>query len=43
MLLPPGHYGIRAPGGPPMQFDVTEQEPDQRRIEVQAGDRPIDR
>ena len=42
MLLPPGHYGTRAPGGPPIQFDVTEQDPDQRTIEVQAGDRPID-
>jgi hypothetical protein len=43
MLLPPGRYGTRAPGGPPLQFEVTEQDPDQRRVEVEAGDHPLNR
>jgi len=37
ILLPPGKYGTRAPGGLPLQFEVTEQDPDQRRIEVGAA------
>ena len=37
MLLPPGRYGTRAPGGPPVQFEVTDQDPDQRRIELEAA------
>jgi hypothetical protein len=36
MLLPPGRYGTRAPGGPPVQFEVTDHDPDQRRIELEA-------
>ena len=36
ILLPPGKYGTRPPGGPPVQFEVTEQDPDQRTIEVDA-------
>ena len=36
ILLPPGKYGTRAPGGAPVQFEVTEQDPDQRTIEVEA-------
>src|SRR5262245_3180226 len=35
MLLPPGKYGTRAPGGAPVQFEITEQDPDQRTIEVE--------
>jgi hypothetical protein len=37
MLLPPERYGTRAPGGPPVQFEVTDQDPDQRRIELEAA------
>ncbi len=37
MLLPPGKYGTRVPGGPPVQFEVTDQDPDQRRIELKAA------
>jgi hypothetical protein len=36
MLLPPGRYCAQVPGGPPVQFEVTEQGPDQRTIEVEA-------
>jgi hypothetical protein len=30
ILLPPGKYGTRAPGGLPLQFEVTEQDPPTR-------------
>jgi len=36
MLLLPGRYGTRAPGGPPVQFEVTDEDPDQRTIELEA-------
>jgi len=37
MLLPPGRYCAQAPGGPRVQFEVTDQDPDQRRIELEAA------
>jgi len=36
MLLPPGKYGTRAPGGPRVVFEITDQDPDQQRIELEA-------
>jgi len=36
MLLLPGRYGTRAPGGPPVQFEVTDHDPDRRTIELEA-------